>query len=60
MTISWHIGFGTSEHITNTNTATLMQYVLQVKHFYKRRGLKIQTIMMDVQFESIKAGVDNA
>ena len=42
LTISQNIGFRTSENITITNTATLVQYLLQVKRFYKRRGLKIK------------------
>ena len=60
MTISRHIGFGASEHITNSNTATLLKYLLQVNHLYKRRGFKIQTVMMDGQFEPIKADAENA
>ena len=60
MTISQHIRFRASEHITNSNTATLLQYLLQVNHLYKRRGFKFQTVMMDGQFEPIKADADNA
>ena len=60
MTISQNIGFGTSEHITNAKTATLVQSLLQVKRLYKRRGLKIQTVMMDGQFDPIEADTNNA
>ena len=60
MTISRHIGFGTSEHITNAKTSTLVQSLLQVNFLYKRRGFKIETFMMDGQFEPIKADADNA
>ena len=35
MTISRHIRFRASEHITNSNTVTLLQYLLQVNHLYK-------------------------
>ena len=59
MTISRHISFGTSEHITNSNTATLVQSLPQVNLLYERRGFKIQTVMRDGQFEPIKADVDN-
>ena len=60
MTISQHIGFGTSEHITNTKTATLRQSLLQAKRLCKRRGFKIQTVMMDGKFEPIMVNYDNA
>ena len=60
MTISQHIGFGESEHITNANTDTLVQSLLQVKRFHNRRGFKIQTVIMYVQFDPIKADADNA
>ena len=60
MTISQHIGFGKSKHITNTKTATLVQSLLQVKHLYNWRGFKTQTFMMYGQFEPIKADADNA
>ena len=60
MTIYRHIGFGTSENITNAKTATLLQSLLQVNCLYKRRGFKIQHFMMDGQFEPIKANAENA
>ena len=60
ITISRHISFGTSEHITNSNTATLVQSLPQVNLLYERRGFKIQTVMIDGQFELIKANADNA
>ena len=60
MTISRHISFRTSEHITNAKTATLVQSLLQVNSLYKRRGFKIQTIMIDGQFDPIKPDDDNA
>ena len=59
MTISQHIGFGKSEHITNAKIATLVRSLLQVKCLYKRRVFKMQTIMMDGQFEPIKGDVNN-
>ena len=58
--ISQHISFETSEHITNAKTATLIQSLLQVKRLYKRRGFKIQTVMMGGQFYFIKSKADNA
>ena len=60
MTIYQNIGFGNSEHITNAKTATLVQSLLQVNHLYNRRGLKIQTVVMDGPFEPIKTDADNA
>ena len=60
MTVSLHIGFGASEHITNAKTATLVQSLLQVNRFYNKRGFKIQTVMVDGQFEPIKADAKNA
>ena len=60
MTISQHIGFGTSEHITNAKRATLVQSLLQINRLYKRKGFKIQAVMMDGQFEPIEADSDNA
>ena len=60
ITISRNISFGTSEHITNAKTATLVQSHPQVNRLYKSRGFKIQTVMMDGQFEPIKADTDNA
>ena len=60
MTISQHIRFGTSEHITNAKIATLVQSLLQFKRLYERRGFKIQTVIMDGQFDTIKADADNA
>ena len=59
MTISRHNRFGTSDHTTNANTSTLVLSLLRVKRLYKRRGFKIQTVMMDGQFEPIKADTDN-
>ena len=60
MTISRHIGFGTYEHITNEKTATLVHSLLWVKFLYNMRGFKIQTFIMDCQFDPIKADSDNA
>ena len=59
MNIYQHIGFWTSDHITDTNIVTLVQSLLQVKRLYNMRGLKIQTVMVDGQFEPIKANADN-
>ena len=47
MTVSQDISFGTYDHTINAKTATLVQSLLQVKRLYKRRGFKIQTVMMD-------------
>ena len=59
MTISQHIGFGTCEHITNAKTATFVQSLIQVKRLHKKIGFNIQTVMMDVQFDPIKADDNN-
>ena len=60
MTIYRHIGFGKFENINYEKTSTLVQSLLQVKRLYKRRGFKIQTVIMDCQFDPIKADSDNA
>ncbi len=55
MTISRHVQFGTAEVLTNQQAKTLVACVKKVKALYSKRGFKIQTFMMDGQFECLRA-----
>jgi hypothetical protein len=55
MTISRHVQFGTAEVLTNQQAKTLVACVRKLKALYAQRGFKIQTFMMDGQFECLRA-----
>jgi hypothetical protein len=55
MTISRHVQFGTAEVLLNQHAKTLVACVKKVKALYAQRGFKIQTFMMDGEFECLPA-----
>ena len=50
ITISRHIHFGTVEVITDANTSTLIQSVVNVSRVYKKIGFRISTLHVNGQF----------
>ena len=52
ITISRHIQFGTAEMITDAKTSTMIQSVVNVSRFHKKRGFRIYTIHVDGHFNT--------
>jgi hypothetical protein len=57
MTISRHIKFGTAEAIKNQQNKTILAAIKQVKSIYMRRGFIITHLLMDGQFEPLRADI---
>ena len=55
ITISRHLRFGTAENISNQNMKTLLASVKQVKSTYMKRGFILTHVLMDGQFEPLRA-----
>jgi hypothetical protein len=54
MTISRNIKFGTAELLANQTNKTILSAVRQVKALYMKRGFRLNHMLMDGQFESIR------
>jgi hypothetical protein len=55
MTISRHIKFSTAEMLKNQKSATILAAIKQVKSIYMKRGFHLSHMLMDGQFEPIRA-----
>jgi hypothetical protein len=55
MTVSRHLRFGTAENITNQTKKTLLASIKQVKSTYLKRGFILTDLLMDGQFEPLRA-----
>ena len=55
VTISRNVKFGTSELITGQKAGVLMTAIKQVQDIYTKRGFKVDTLLMDGQFEPLRA-----
>ena len=51
MSISWHIRFGTAQHITNQKGATIFTGLRAIHQVYLQQGFRIQNAFMDGQFK---------
>ena len=51
VTISRNIRFSTSEFLLNQKTDTIFKAITHVHLTYKKRGFKVETLMMDGQFD---------
>jgi hypothetical protein len=57
MTISRNIKFGTAEMLKTQHNKTILAAIKQVKSVYMKRGFKIKHMLMDGQFESLRADI---
>jgi hypothetical protein len=57
MTISRSLKFGTAESLKNQKDKTILISIKQVKSIYAKRGFKITHMLMDGQFESLRADI---
>jgi acetolactate synthase regulatory subunit len=57
LTISQSIKFGTAEMIKDQKAKTILAAIKQVWSVYRKRGFNITTMLMDGQFEVIRADV---
>jgi hypothetical protein len=55
MTISWHVKFGTAEMLKNQQNKTILATIKQVKSVYLKRGFQVTHMLMDGQFELLRA-----
>jgi hypothetical protein len=55
MSISRHIRFGTGEMLQNQKRATILAAIKQIKSIYMKRGFKLDHMLMDGQFEPLRA-----
>jgi hypothetical protein len=55
MSISRHICFGTGEMLQNQKSATILADIKQIKSIYMKRGFKLDHMLMDGQFEPLRA-----
>jgi hypothetical protein len=55
MFVSRHIKFGTAEMITSETVKTLLTANKQVKRAYAQRGFALRTMLLDGQFEPLRA-----
>jgi hypothetical protein len=55
MTISRHIKFCTAEMLTNQKSPTILSAIKQVKKIYMKRGFQLDHMLMDGQFEPLRA-----
>jgi hypothetical protein len=55
MTISRHIKFCTAEMLTNQKNQTILSAIKQVKKIYMKRGFQLKHMLVDGQFESMRA-----
>jgi hypothetical protein len=55
MTMSRHIKFGTSETLKNQYNKTILAAIKQVKNVYAKSGFRILHLLMDGQFEPLRA-----
>jgi hypothetical protein len=55
MSVSRHIKFGTAEMITSETAKTLLTAIKQVKRAYAQRGFALRTMLLDGQFEPLRA-----
>jgi hypothetical protein len=59
MTMSRHIKFGTGKTLKNQYTKTILAAIKQVKSVYAKRGFQILHMLIDGQFESLRANLAN-
>jgi hypothetical protein len=59
MTISRHVKFGTDEMQKNQQNKTILAAIKQVKIIYLKRGFQVTHMLMDGQFESLRANLAN-
>lgn len=57
VTVSRNIKFGTAEMILNKSNKTLLTAIKQVRKTYKQRGFRITHLLIDGEFESLRADV---
>ena len=55
VTVSRNLKFGTTEMLPNQQSKTLLGAIKQVKAIYSRRGFIITTLLMDGQFDVLRA-----
>jgi Reverse transcriptase (RNA-dependent DNA polymerase)/Zinc knuckle len=55
VSISRGIHFGTAEMVTGKSAKIVLKAVLQIKQIYAKRGFNLQTIVMDGEFECLRA-----
>jgi hypothetical protein len=55
MTISRHNKFSTAEMLKNQKSATILAAIKQVKSIYMKRGFNLSHMLMDGQFEPLRA-----
>eukprot|EP00978_Attheya_sp_CCMP212_P010734 scaffold26100_cov31-Attheya_sp.AAC.6 len=55
MTISRRMQFGTAKTLINQQAKMLIASIKKVKALYMKRGFRIQTMLMDGQFEPLRA-----
>ncbi|KAL7461208.1 hypothetical protein ACHAXS_001628 [Conticribra weissflogii] len=59
VTMSRGIKFITTEHIPTQTISQLKQSLVHVMQLYSRAGFVVQTILVDGQFEGLKAQLSN-
>lgn len=57
VTISRNIKFGTAQMVANQKAPTLLAAAKQIKAIYSQRGFTVDTMLMDGQFEPLRAGL---
>jgi hypothetical protein len=55
MSITRHIRFGTDEMLQNQKSATILAAIKQIKSIYMKHGFKLDHMLMDEQFEPLRA-----
>jgi hypothetical protein len=55
MSISRHIRFRTGEMLQNQKSATILAAIEQIKSIYMKRGFKLDHMLMEGQFEPLRA-----
>jgi Reverse transcriptase (RNA-dependent DNA polymerase)/Zinc knuckle len=55
VTTSRGIRFGTAEMVERTSNKVMLKAILQVKQLYSKRGFNLHTIVMDGEFECLRA-----
>ena len=57
MSISWHLHFGTAQHLMNQKGTTILQSIKQIQQVYLQGGYKLTRLLMDGQFEPLQANL---
>ena len=57
MSISWHLHFGTAQHLMNQKGTTILQSIKQIQQVYLQGGYKLTHLLMDGQFEPLQANL---